>query len=319
MKKFFTLGIRSFLSVHLVILISACVNNPPPPTPETIPGIYLQTSYEFYRWEESLALMIWHDGIKSSGCESSTDQSRFSMKCHAISVDGHRFEWYLETNDGETADFSINEQSFDLAEGNLFIITMPGGELSVSQFKRDLFKVAAIAEEVIEFGLADHAVREFIQNQGSIQGCISSYDTPRNTLTDMDVEAARQALIDFFLFLHAGEYELAADLYGGSYRVMQDHNPGIDPEDHAALFRNACTVNGAQCLEIRNATLIDRPSPAEFVFAVEFANDDGSLFTQAPCCENSHENSSHQHEFIYTTRLECTGKFLVWELPVYLP
>lgn len=318
MKKPLTLGIRSFLIVHLVILISACVNDPPA-TPETIPGIYLQTGYEFYRWEESLVLMIWHDGIKSSICESSTDHTRFSMKCHAISVDGHRFEWYLKTSDGETADFSINDQSFDLTEGNLFIIAIPGGELSISQFKRDLSKVAAFAEEVIEFGLADHAVRDFIQNQAKIKDCISSYDTSRRTPTDMDVVAARKALIDFFSYLHAGEYELAADLYRGSYRVMQDQNPGIDPEDHAALFQNACTINGAQCLEIRNATLIDQPSPAEFVFAVEFMNDDNSLFIQAPCCENSHENISRQNEFIYTTRLECTGKFRVLELPIYLP
>ena len=60
-----------------------------------------------------------------------------------------------------------------------------------------------------------------------------------------DIEAAQQALISFFTYLHDGGYENAAALYGGTYSGLQDLNPGIAPDDHAALFKNACTVNGA--------------------------------------------------------------------------
>ena len=111
----------------------------------------------------------------------------------------------------------------------------------------------------------------------------------------------------------------AADLYGGSYDVMQDHNPDFDPDDHAALLRNACTINGAQCLEIRGATLKGQPSPTEYQFGVEFSNDDGSLFTPGPCFGDKNSDRPHQKEFIYTVRLECTGKYLTLEMPIYLP
>jgi hypothetical protein len=122
----------------------------------------------------------------------------------------------------------------------------------------------------------------------------------------------------FFKLLHAGEYGRAAAYYGGDYEVMRDHNPGIPPDDYAALFDNACTINGAQCLEIRQVTLLDQPSNVEWRFAVQFTNEDGSLFSLGPYGEDDPEGEP-QDEFIYTVKIECTGKYLVREPPVYLP
>ena len=95
--------------------------------------------------------------------------------------------------------------------------------------------------------------------------------------------------------------------------------PDVDPDDHAALVRNACTINGAQCLKIQGATLIEQPSPMEYQFVVQFANEDGSLFSLGPCCGDSDLNSFPQEQFVYTIRLECTGKYRVLEMPVYMP
>lgn len=175
------------------------------------------------------------------------------------------------------------------------------------------------AEQVNDFSLAEPAVQELIQATSSIQDCISSLNKTEETPRAVDAESAQQALTAFFSYLHAGEYEQAVDLYGGSYAIMQDHNPDIDPEDRAALLRNACKVNGAQCLEVRRATLRAGDSPAELQFAVEFANHDGSLFTTGPCCGEEVIKGEHQKEFIYTVRMECTGKYKVYDMPVYLP
>ena len=123
----------------------------------------------------------------------------------------------------------------------------------------------------------------------------------------------------FFELLHAGEYGRASTYYGGEYEGMRDHNPGIAPDDYAALFQNACTVNGAQCLKVRRVTFLEQPSPAEFRFVVQFANEDGSLFWRGPCCGDDRPEMQRQDEFIYTVRIECTGRYLVMELPVYLP
>lgn len=319
MEDFRLLKVRIIFCTILGFTIAACSVASTPPRPEIIPGVYMQSGFEFYRWNEGLTVMLWHDGIKSSGCESSTRQQNFAMQCFAVSEDGQRFNWNLETGEGENAKFSISDQSYDLTNGSLFIIRNSTDGLSVTQLCRDLSKVAVNAEGVTEFGLSDSTVRDFIKSQGHITGCISSYYTSYGSPNEMDVEAARETLINFFSFLNSGDYERAVDLFGGSYTVMQDQNPGIDPGDHVALFRNACTINGAQCLKIRRATMVGQPSPTEFRFAVEFSNNDGSLFTLAPCCESSFSDGPHQTEFIYTTRLECTGKYQVLEMPIYLP
>jgi hypothetical protein len=284
-----------------------------------VAGVYAQAGYEFYRWEDGPVLMIWHDGIQSSGCASRTNEQIFVMDCHALTNDNSRFDWSLETRDGDTVDFFLNDQEFDLADGDLFVITASGGSTNVRQLRRDLSKVQPNAEQVIDFGLAEPAVQELIQITSSIRDCTSSSIVARETFGTDEAQAARQALTAFFSHLHAGEYDRAADLFGGSYDVMRDHNPEIDPDDHAALFQSACTINGAQCLQVRRATLRKAGSPVEFQFAVEFANDDGSLFTTASCCGGKERNSKHRTEFIYTVRMECTGEFKVLDPPIYLP
>jgi hypothetical protein len=179
--------------------------------------------------------------------------------------------------------------------------------------------VAPDAEEVIGFARSDPAVWDFIQSSSQLKDCISSSYSSQVDPSEADIVDARNALIDFFSYLKAGDYELASDLYGGSYSVMQDQNPDLNPDDHAALFRNACLINGAQCLEIQQITFLDQPSPHEYRFIVKFSNEDGSLFRSGPCCGEESIDGPIQSEFIYTTRLDCTGKYHILEMPVYLP
>lgn len=309
-------GFNTLLFMLLVSVVSACSSTPLPPSPEVVAGVYVRSGYEFYRWEEGIALMIWHDGIQSSDCASSTDEHSFVMRCHAISEQEVRFDWQLESIDGKDVDFRINDEAFDLVDGALFIISTTGGDTRVRQLDRDLSTVAPNADGVVEFGLADAAVLEHIQVSPIFEDCTSS----SVSIDQMpDPAAAQRALVTFFSSLQAGEYERAVEYYGGAYDVMQDHNPDVAPDDRAALFRNACTVNGALCLKIFGATLIEQPSPAEYQYAVQFADEDGSIFTLGPCCGDSDPGNSPQEEFVYTVRLECTGKYRVLEMPVYMP
>ena len=65
---------------------------------------------------------------------------------------------------------------------------------------------------------------------------------------------AEAALTHFFDYLDSGDYQEAADLYGGSYLELQAMNPLLPLKDHESLWRAACTINGYQCLAVITRT-----------------------------------------------------------------
>jgi hypothetical protein len=143
---------------------------------------------------------------------------------------------------------------------------------------------------------------------------------PAEAQSPSDQELARQSLLDFFRHLNAGQYAEASQLYGGSYGHLIESNPGLDHEDHAALLRNACTVNGFQCLRVRSAHLQERASSgAEFQFMVEFSTPEGELFVRGPCCGASETDMPSQSEFTFFVARSEDGVYRVQELPVYVP
>ena len=129
---------------------------------------------------------------------------------------------------------------------------------------------------------------------------------------------AEQTLIEFFSSLHAKEYTGAVSFYGGSYETLQGNNPDLDPSDHAALWARGCEVNGLQCLEVRTATFVSVEVDT-YIFQVEFNNPDGSLFVRGPCCGADETEMPPVSEFEYRVSRNIDGKFVVMDLPPYIP
>jgi hypothetical protein len=137
--------------------------------------------------------------------------------------------------------------------------------------------------------------------------------------TPAPAQAARQALEAYFSALSVGHYTDAAALYGGDYQVLADNNPDLDPNDHAALFQNACQINGFVCnLAIKDYVSESQPSEAEFVFTVEFQTPDGALFSLGPCCGADPTEMPPATQFEYHVQV-VDGKYLVMDLPVLQP
>lgn len=147
----------------------------------------------------------------------------------------------------------------------------------------------------------------------AVKGTISSIQ-----LVDND-QLALQAITDFLDALHAGDYEKAASLYGGTYEIMIDHNPEISPEVHGALLQNACTLNGAQCLQVRSVTQDEKISNSRFIYRVEFQNADGSIFVLGPCCGENDPDIQSQSSFLFEVLKSTEGKFLVMDMVPYMP
>lgn len=129
---------------------------------------------------------------------------------------------------------------------------------------------------------------------------------------------AQEAVEFFYHSLATGDYETAAQLYGGDYSVLQSANPQIAPEDHAALWRNACEINGYQCLPVRRILDTEKFSLNEFHLRVEFQDENGDAFVQGPCCGADEEEMPPRSEFDVHA-IESNGQYLVVSLPVYVP
>lgn len=145
--------------------------------------------------------------------------------------------------------------------------------------------------------------------------------TPANTIDTplAGMEKARSALVSFFELLNHREYEKAAALYGGEYQVLRESNPLLDPQDHSALLKNGCEINGLQCLRVKRIADEKMVSLAEYHFTVEFMNNDGTLFVRGPCCGANETDMPPESQFGYTVVRSCVGEFLVVELPAYVP
>ena len=116
----------------------------------------------------------------------------------------------------------------------------------------------------------------------------------------------------YLSLLHARRYAEAVNLYGGSYDILRDWNPDIDPNDYTALLESGCSINGLMCLDVVTILLKEAVSPHEFKIVVEFMNEDCSLFVSGP-------ETSPQSQFVFSVLKDGDGKFLVQDLPVYAP
>lgn len=131
--------------------------------------------------------------------------------------------------------------------------------------------------------------------------------------------SAHDILVQFFDRLHAGSYEEAAGLYGGDYELLVIQNPEIDPADHVTLMKNACMYNGYQCLKIKLAGIEYKPSPDEYVFGVQFQNEDGSVFVLGPCCGAPETEQPPVSFFEIRVLKNAEGEFRVLDMPPYMP
>lgn len=150
-------------------------------------------------------------------------------------------------------------------------------------------------------------------------GCSSQQSQSQTNKATSDEPLARNTLETYLNSLHNRRYTEAAQLYGGTYEVMMEHNPDVLPNEPAALFRNACTFNGMQCLQLRHITLAEKMSDSEFVFKVDFLKEDGTEFVLGPCCGSSEPNYPSQSAFYFTVKKIESGRFIVMDTPPYIP
>jgi len=129
---------------------------------------------------------------------------------------------------------------------------------------------------------------------------------------------AHDVLVNFLTLLHTKNYTDAVPLYGGEYEQLQIFNTEIDPNDHVALWTWACDQQLLQCLEVRSATFKELRGDS-YIFQVEFNNPDGSLFVLGPCCGTNETEMPPVSQFEYTVSRNADHRFVVINMPPYVP
>jgi hypothetical protein len=124
-------------------------------------------------------------------------------------------------------------------------------------------------------------------------------------------ERAAQATLEQFLDpMRRGDYQGAAALYGSSYETLRDWNPGIAPDDRAALLESGCRVNGLRCLAPASIRQSSTDPTGIFTFTVTFVEADGRPFVIAI------PGTPKVSEFPFTV-VKTRNGFLVNTLPPY--
>ena len=133
-----------------------------------------------------------------------------------------------------------------------------------------------------------------------------------------EAAGAERTLVVYFLHLSQGEYQAAAELYGGSYEILISYNPDLDPADHPALLERACLVNGFQCLEVGELLEVEEIGPGSYFLTVTFQTADGDIYERGPCCGAGAGEEPHT-KFTFRVDRNEDGQFWVLDLPVYVP
>jgi hypothetical protein len=117
----------------IVLSVTGCVERTTPPGANMVSGPLLVAegtggSYTLLRWNAGLTITLVDDsqvGRHSSGT-GSTNDSVWRGQGWVRGQDGHDVRWRVETTDGKSARFLLNEQPYDLREGTLFLIRTTG-------------------------------------------------------------------------------------------------------------------------------------------------------------------------------------------------
>jgi len=142
----------------------------------------------------------------------------------------------------------------------------------------------------------------------SLRALVPMPDTP-------EVRAAADALVAFLEAMRDGDYAAAEALYGGSYEVLTDWNPTLDPSDEVGLLEATCTSQLRCELTVRR--ILGGLEVAEgWEFWIEFQDPEGQLWSSGPCCGSDTDPTVSQFLFVVAPGPEGPR---VLTLPVYTP
>ena len=252
---------------------------------------------------------------------------------HSAASDGLAFAWHRE---GGIAGFC---DDLEVTRWGMATLSQCGGtepqfvgqaRLSSEQLAllyALLDEFAPFEQEETDSATADGmTIRMVVSGTGSAESSTNEWLMLQELAQTLAVQAgqpinpdAAAVVQEYLVALAMGDYETAVGHFGGSYETLIGYNPDVDPTNEVLLFERGCTVNGFQCLLVRNVVETAVVLPDGFRVFVEFSQPDGSLFVQGPCCGATPEEMPPTSQFSFTVLPDEEGILRVTDLPVYTP
>ncbi|MBU1118883.1 hypothetical protein KKH43_03310 [Patescibacteria group bacterium] len=132
-------------------------------------------------------------------------------------------------------------------------------------------------------------------------------------------QEARDALVNFFNQAHEGYYEEAWERFDPDkkdYELMESMSAPEERSDKVRVLQNFCEKLET-CLEVRIVNS-RKVSSDEYIFDIQFINDDGSIYVLGPCCAETEETMPSEDQFAYQVKKK-DGQFKVISTPLYHP
>jgi hypothetical protein len=145
------------------------------------------------------------------------------------------------------------------------------------------------------------------------------------------------AMEEFFQNLNEKQYDRAIPSYDGLYNQFRDWNPTVSYYDLGTLWKNACEMNGLNCLRVKDIVKKEIVTPEEvfrdevtdgwsekqykydlvYKYTITYQNQDGSTFQIGPCC-GEEDNGERTKEFNVLVGKK-DNNFFILTPPPYTP
>ena len=156
------------------MLVSGCGRTPRPASPDLggpsgiitwsssagegnpLPGIDQGSVYHL-----GTAIVLWSDASGGGGGSSTSSVQGVECQGSLFARDRRRVEFRCETKDAKTGQVTIDGVTYDLTDGNLFLVSTAGDQSQVKQLKRSLTELKFEREGLEAFGKNDPDIAGF--------------------------------------------------------------------------------------------------------------------------------------------------------------
>ena len=151
-------------------MLDACAAKTTPPGANIIFGSLMVPegfggSYTVLQWKEGLLISIVDDsqGAHHNAGSGSSEDPVWRGQGNITGRNGQDITWRVETTDGKTGQFFIDEQAYDLTQGTLFLIKTSGESTQVMQQQSGFNGSCSDDESCQQLLKQDSAVLQFIE------------------------------------------------------------------------------------------------------------------------------------------------------------